>query len=71
MKSRRNQRRTQRNSRRRKSRSHRSKRHRGGSLTAIPPGAVVNMRLDPKDQYSIPVTVGRETAEKIIDEATF
>ncbi len=36
---------------------------------AIPTGAVVNMRLEPKDQYSIPVTVGKEIAEEIIEDA--
>lgn len=43
---------------------------RGGALTAIPAGAVVNMRLDPKDAYSIPITVGKNTAEEIIEDAT-
>jgi hypothetical protein len=29
------------------------------------------MRLDPKDPYSIPITVGKEQAEGIIDDATY
>jgi hypothetical protein len=29
------------------------------------------MRLDPKDPYSIPITVGKEQAEEIIDDATY
>jgi hypothetical protein len=29
------------------------------------------MRLDPKDPYSIPITVGKERAEEIIDDATY
>jgi hypothetical protein len=40
-------------------------------LTSIPTGAVVNMRLDPKDPYSIPITVGKEQAEEIIEDTTY
>lgn len=76
MKSRRN--RQQRRNRRRqktlrKRRLSRSllRRLRGGALTSIPTGAVVNMRLDPKDPYSIPITVGKEQAEEIIDDASY
>ena len=75
MKSRRNQRRHLRKTRKVRNSNLRRKSLRkltkGGSLTAIPTGAVDNMRLDPKDAYSIPVTVNKDTAEKIIDEATF
>lgn len=49
----------------------RSRRHKGGALNSIPTGAVVNMRLDPKDPYSIPITIGKEQAEQIIDDATY
>jgi hypothetical protein len=47
------------------------RRLRGGALTSIPTGAVVTMRLDPKDPYSIPITVGKEQAEEIIDDASY
>ena len=77
MKSRRNQqRRTRRKTQRRRSRSQRRqprslRRLRGGALTAIPTGAVVDMRLDPKDPYSIPISVSKETAEEIIEDTFF
>lgn len=75
MKSRRNSRRRLRKTRKARSSKSRYQRKRrvtkGGALTAIPNGSVVTMRLDPKDPYSIPVTVGKETAEQIIEDATF
>ena len=29
------------------------------------------MRLDPKDPYSIPITVGKEQAEQIIEDTIY
>ncbi len=71
MKTRRQQKRRNRRLRKSRKLQHRKNKQRGGSLTAIPSGAVVNMRLDPKDPYSIPITVGKDQAEKIIEDSTF
>ncbi len=72
MKSRRNRRQRRQTQRKRNARSRsRQRKQRGGALTSIPTGAVVNMRLDPKDPYSIPITVGKEQAEEIIEDATY
>lgn len=55
--SRRRQRRQRRKTMRRK--------QRGGNLP-VPPGSVVAMSLDPKDEYSAPVLVTKESAEEDI-----
>lgn len=46
-----------------------TKKYKGGGTLPVPRGSVVSMLLDPTDEYSAPVMVSKEIAEKeILDE---
>ena len=54
--------------RNKKTRRQRKQKQRGGADLPIPAGSVASVRLDPKDEYSAPVLVGKEEFEEEVLE---